>query len=965
MRSTQQTRAPVQAPPQPGRSDTTPRHLALPAVTRPSVDVLTNSTDKYQTSSTPDRPSKRTKSESDEKDSRLSLDQSSTMTYEHTAEMFPVTPGVAEDSIIVKNILSQLSRPFVTPTQTRSGSSLHPENLSRIHRSPTPPHAFFEPLSPLLTQTRATGPGTSVELGRDAGQSPSIPGWVDDDTANANSLNVGDETGVDGIDDFATALAADRMRTSTVKGGSLADLGDRLNTVNSIGEMPVMAATPIGARKTTDSQTSQNGHEDSDEDEVQEIDPVTQQPKTASAVRAENRLIAQKGDEYFQAVVRRLREMHQKGRHLQLPWVSPMLRIANRFQTADEQRMEVRHDPLMAYPRAFGLVLGREDMQQNVPSLTFAAYLNIPPECIEFDTSGWYNESTIEDLILLSAPVPAPGCHYARFSETSPWLDPSTGSPTSRTFVMRSVIEELNHAINERGHRLSHEALSVKIRGRSMTMTIPRREEAQRINILKGRSRKVVDPIHDRINFHKHLRGMHLSLLYERLMGVRMCEATADKASAELDEFHFEAGYNPLLAADGLDTDTDAVPAISEWLTYADNTGGHIRGQICEFMTSQQPVPVTTKQICDAVQACIDKTLDADSPTPLDDETLLDHDTEDVAPASNDTENVVIVIIRSTPEVFRIVTMPDDSFAWVLCDGPGRDTGSSCLKQHLRDSSGSSAERDIQTSKADFAFCLVVVRHSPGRKRKNPYKGERETAVRHEDAAVFADKLFKAYWQSHKGVRIRGPVDHTAYFSPRRLKRPDPEIFDDRFWKTIAMNETSSRVDFMTEPDGTGAYELLLAANDLARDRDRAMKVLILGSGWDGVSTNNTLWPQLQSLFPHLEMELCLRLTTPSIPRCLFDAEDEDPGADLLPMAWPRYAIKALASLYARESYVTLSADEQAHHLQALLLLQIANNRKLDMTVFAKLRPARWYLRLMCYGGLCKKLHSGGRHDLD
>jgi hypothetical protein len=297
--------------------------------------------------------------------------------------------------------------------------------------------------------------------------------------------------------------------------------------------------------------------------------------------------------------------------------------------------------------------------------------------------------------------------------------------------------------------------------------------------------------------------------------------------------------------------------------------------------------------------------------------------------ADTDTlSRIISTALNGNPAVFELITS-DMMFRWRLVPGPGRSTDSAMVEAAL-----GSKGQVLTPQRCDFDFgelTLAIVRCSRDLR-------ERDTR---EEYRQLAETLMNVNHRDRTPDEQRPPTHDIT----------DPPTFDGRVCVRFVIQQHGSR-EALFGPDVTW----LTAANDLALQRGRPMRVKILGCGWDGLSTEPVSFALMRQIYPFLDFSISLLVERGAAPPPDVAAlhRFDEPGR-----SWADYDVLTLQTLFDRGDIRSISGTSLAHHEQFLLILRICNDNNTIQDNRAYLRDLQLpFTLLMADGRMASALLS-------
>lgn len=280
---------------------------------------------------------------------------------------------------------------------------------------------------------------------------------------------------------------------------------------------------------------------------------------------------------------------------------------------------------------------------------------------------------------------------------------------------------------------------------------------------------------------------------------------------------------------------------------------------------------------------------------------------------TQDVERIVKKVMVSTDSMFDC-SWQGTKQLWRVMPGPGRSLSTSTKRRLMCSKPISSAEEMLHLLFAPCDVILSTVRTSKGARSRN---------ARMKDNAR-CEALIKAYWQQ---FRKESPL-------PAEWKAGDEGVPSTPCWIRHHVQDRSSRESILQNGRYTDKHvrKLLEGMHGRAQRSGEPIRLLLLGNGWDGLTTNNFWWDELRRKFPYFEMYICLAVPKAKLPTGSFVI---DHGT-----MWATYAVNDLVRVrQGRHPCEVGSAGAQAlqcirtHYEQFLFLLQTIDCSKLDRSL--------------------------------
>ncbi|SMY28241.1 unnamed protein product [Zymoseptoria tritici ST99CH_1A5] len=279
----------------------------------------------------------------------------------------------------------------------------------------------------------------------------------------------------------------------------------------------------------------------------------------------------------------------------------------------------------------------------------------------------------------------------------------------------------------------------------------------------------------------------------------------------------------------------------------------------------------------------------------------------------------VTILLCLTPAMFGLV----DDTKWKIRSDQASSVAKATSDVHLK----RDPEKDWQLTTLDpidrpFDLYIVIIRTSAYVSRKS--------ANNNHD--VRPRELLEAYW--HRFGQTQDLPQQYVYEDDLDLNVP--------IWHPYFREAKSSRKSVVhgTTAEVAEVRRIFQVANDKALEVEgRRPRVLLLGNGFDGLTSNNDTWAELTEAYPELDFSISLSLPRSMCPPGLFRDVGGDDRYGL--NTWAHYEVKLLAAAWSKVSKFALAdrtpSSWKAHHEQSVFICLLIDCKKLDHSL--------WYRR--------------------
>lgn len=700
-------------------------------------------------------------------------------------------------------------------------------------------------------------------------------------------------------------------------------------------------------------------------DEIQEIEDEIQELDASGLSIAEEAVIRVSRDNAVQGRYAFNQKLHflQDGTHAN-EYTPGLMEIWQRYQDADQQRDRVKLDLWMANPSSvsLGFPVDSSNADGRLHAMDFASWMSISPyESAHND--GWFSDSLLSNMVLLEAHDFLEGTYWYDPAMLSDWLGSHQSQETQRS-RLKSAIE----TIKQTGD-------FSKIRGTMSTLQIPpfTVKIVAAINLRSHWFAVEIEPNLEtqigRIVFYDSLASTAVAQYVAATLPL-FAELMSTHPSLDWQQAHWDVqqGISPLqhntrdcgpftadacrrllrgllpVAGQAWSVEvTENFAAQLRWnlfeRLYSVCTGQHIP-PMRAFMPTRPDVPASHEPreskeedpspvgdmlgastvtasadhfsgpriqglICDIIRERKISTLDE-----------LNRDLrrrienslgEEFELTMEELKEITQIILRKNLDVYEFVNT-HASRGWRLIPGPGRSTDKTSIEMALGIRNPAAPQPEGHHKSACDMY-LAVIRHSgidpPGTEASN---------------TQLARKMMHAY---HNDRCSDTPM-------PLQKDKDDIGEFGSSFWAPLVAVNNSSQ-----DPLDVKHLTCLELANEYASQRGVSYRVMLLGTGWDGLSTNSSTFRLWRQMYPYLDIKLTLLIPEASSPAS--DSAALHYAGDS--RVWAEYDLMTLNALFLRDTGWVSGIDDQSrlHHEQFLLILRLGNDFKLEFSLGATL----------------------------
>jgi hypothetical protein len=230
----------------------------------------------------------------------------------------------------------------------------------------------------------------------------------------------------------------------------------------------------------------------------------------------------------------------------------------------------------------------------------------------------------------------------------------------------------------------------------------------------------------------------------------------------------------------------------------------------------------------------------------------------------------ILLLMEGLPSIFqhRIV---NDQRLWSIHPGPGRSIAERVMHALLAWKSSGEREAAIQRLVSDWDILIPVVRTS---------KGSTVKLNARQKHAARVEALMRAYLE-------RFTADVPRKYEPG-MDSSDALFWMGKYWENVSSSTTPFTAYHSKDMRRT------LTVEDAAADSTSRRHVIVVGCGFDSITTNIDSFIELQESYPHLDITFALAVR-PSVVRSGLFAD-----SILLEYKWALYSLDRLCTLVAK-----------------------------------------------------------------